>query len=495
MTADDGEDRRDGPGLTSAELRRRASGGAAVLMVRAAVVMMVGLVANVALARLLTPRDFGLVALGAAVLVFATMMSETGLGAGLIRRADAPSDAELRAVNALQFALAVAVVTVAAAVGAAIGRDGLVVAVMLAGLPVATLKAPSVILLERRLDYGVIARVDVIEALTFYVWAIGTVALGAGVWGFATAAVARAFAGAIAMARLGPRSLMLPRWSWAHARPVLAFGAKFQGAVVVNLLRDQALNVGIAVVAGVATLGVWNLAWRVLQVPLMAFGNLGRVAFPAMARLVEGGADPRSAIERIGASVAVLSAVVLVALVGFAPAVPDVVGPGWEDVPAVLLGGGLTLLVSFPVVIACSPYLFAADNGGTVILAAALGAVVWLGVALPLVPSLGAPAAAVGWAAGAVVQLALLASRTADRSGASLVRTAGAPIAIGIAAAVTAWIVSDAAGRGVGAGLLGVVAGEAALLVALAVLCRAALRETRGFVMEARTQFRGGSAR
>ncbi|HEX2104153.1 MAG TPA: oligosaccharide flippase family protein, partial [Solirubrobacteraceae bacterium] len=467
---------------------------ASLLIARGTLILALGLGANIALARLLEPRDFGLVALGTVLLAFGTLLSDAGLGAGLIRRPEPPSRTELRAIAAVQLGLTLAVVAAATLVALPIGRDGLVVAVMAASLPIAMLKVPGTILLERDLRYRVVATVDVVEAVAFYGWALVAVALGAGIWGFATAAPVRAVAGAVTMMRLGPVGPLRPRWSWPSVRPLLGFGARYQGAVVVGIVRDQSLNVGIALIAGIAALGVWNLAWRVLQIPLMVFGALGRIGFPAMARLLEAGHDPRPVIERGAAALAVLSGAMMVAFVAFAPALPVVLGPDWHDVPAVLLWSGLAVMAILPVALGSSPYLFASGSAGTVVLAASLGAVVWLAVALPLVPSLGAPAAAIGWCAGAIVQLAVLATRTIARTGAALGTSVGVPLATGIAAVAAAWLVTDAAGRTVGGGALGLLAGEALLFGTLLALRLPAMRDTRGLVVQAIGSLSGTSA-
>jgi O-antigen/teichoic acid export membrane protein len=252
-----------------------------------------------------------------------------------------------------------------------------------------------------------------------------------------------------------------------------------QAALVTGLVRDQALNVGIALIAGVATLGVWNLAWRVLQIPMTAFGTVLRIGLPAMSRLVNAGEDPRPVIERGGATLAVLAGTLMVALVGFAPAVPAVVGEGWESVPSVLLFAGVTLIATFPLHLGTVSFLFASDAGGTVLRATAAGAVVWLAVALPLLPALGAPAAGIGWCAGGLLQVVIVSRSAVERTGAALARTVVLPTAIGIAAAVGGWLTADAAGGTIGAGVLGAATGELVLFAALAVLRRPALRDAR----------------
>ena len=476
-------------------MRRRATGGAALMVARGALILAFGVGANIALARLLQPRDFGVVALGTVLLVVGGFLSDGGLGAGLIRRIEPPTRRELEAVNAMQIALTLGFAALAAAIGFAVGRDGLVVAAMVATLPITILKSPSNILLERELRYSVIATVDVIEALAFYSVALVTVAAGMGVWGFAAGMAVRATAGTTAMALRGPVGIVRPRWSWTDVRPLLRFGAKFQAVVVIALARDQGLNVGIALVAGVATLGVWNLTWRVLQVPFMVFGTLGRIGYPTMARLLSGGHDARPVIERGVAAITVVTAGIVVALAGLAPALPALVGAGWSDVSAVLLWAGIGMIAGTPIFLACSGYLFAANAPGVVLAASVGSAVAWVAVALPLAPSLGAPAAGIGWCAGAVVMLAVLVPGVTRVSKARVTASFVGPAGTGIAATAIAWLVARAAGRSVPAGLLGAVLGEALLFAGLVAFAPRGLRDTRVILREALASFRGRIAR
>jgi O-antigen/teichoic acid export membrane protein len=465
--------------LTPGEVRRRAVGGAAVLVARGAAILVVGVGVNIALARLLVPHDFGVLALGTVLLTVGTLLSDGGLGSGLIRREEPPTRRELETINAAQLGITVALVAIFATVAIPFGRDGLVVAAMAATLPVTVLKVPSIILLERSLRYRAIATVDMLEALAFYVVALVAVALGMGVWGFAVGMAVRAFSGTAAMARLGPVGLVRPRWSWPDLRPLLRFGAKFQGVVVIAAVREQGLNVGIAIVGGIATLGVWNLAWRVLRVPSMVFGTVGRIGYPTMARLLGAGQDPKPVIERGTGVLAVVTGATMVAVTGFAPALPTLLGDGWEAVPAILLWAGVALICSLPIYLPSAGYLFATDAGGTVLTTALAGAVTWLAVALALVPVLGAPAAGVGWCASAVVQMALLVPRMTARSGAAVARSLARPTAAAVAAAAGSWLLARALGGSVAGGVAGVGAGELALLVMLVAAAPRALRDVR----------------
>jgi O-antigen/teichoic acid export membrane protein len=468
--------------LAADDVRSRAASGAALLGARGVLIYTLGIGANLLLARLLVPKDFGVVTLGTVMVVVGATLAEGGFGAALIRRDTSPARSELEAFFGLQLCVAVTLAVAFAAGAAPFGRDGLVLATMVASLPITVLRMPSVIVLERQLQYRVIATVDVVDALSYYLWAIGAVLLGLGVWGLATAVVFRAIAGTTTILAIGPLGLVRPRWSWVDVRPLIRFGVKFQATNSLVVARDQGLNVAIAAVAGLATLGVWNLAWRVLQIPNLVFITVARVAFPAMARLLDADQDVRPFMERGAAALSVLTGIVVVGLVAFAPALPTLVGQDWHAVPAVLLWSGIALIVSTPITVATSGYLFAADQVGAVATAILTGAVTWFAVALALLPRVGAPAVGVGWLAAALVGSGMLWRRTAARTGAALAGHLAGPTAISLGAAISSWVLVRQLDEKVLGGVLGLVTGELILIGGLALVSRRALLDTRSLV-------------
>jgi O-antigen/teichoic acid export membrane protein len=450
-----------------------------MLGARGAVVYTLAIGANLVLARLLDPTDFGLVALGTVVIISSIHIGELGIGAPLIRRETPPSREELGALNGLQLALTVLVVIACAAAALPFGRDGLVVALMVVSLPVTALRAPSVIVLERELDYRPIATADIVEAAAYNLWAVGTVALGLGVWGLASAAIVRAVAGTSTMLAVGPLGFLAPRFSWRLVRPLLSFGAKFQAAQLVTLVRLQGLSVLVALVAGVATLGVWNLAWRVLQVPLLLVSSVTRVSYPAMSRLLESHEDSRATVERVLSAFPVLVAAVTIVLVAFAPSLPLVIGEDWSEVPAVLLWSCVALVLTASVTVTASSYLFAADRAGVVALSALASIIAWFGATAALLPVIGAPAVGVGWIAGGIVDGTVLGRSVHRHSGAAVLRAIASPTAVALLATGCAWLLADGAGANLVSGALGALAGESLMVVGCALLCPSALQTTR----------------
>lgn len=90
----------------------------------------------------------------------------------------------------------------------------------------------------------------------------------------------------------GPVGMLRPRLSLAVVRPIWRFGAGFQAAQLAMIGRDDGVNLVTAGVAGLAVLGVWSLAYRLLRAVLLLFQALWRVSYPAMAGLLRAGDAP-----------------------------------------------------------------------------------------------------------------------------------------------------------------------------------------------------------
>ena len=214
------------------ELRSRALSAVAMVAGRNVAIKIVALAGNVVFARLLAPSAMGTVAFGLTMLMLVQLLSDGGLGVGLIRRPEEPALEDLRVLLGYQLALTLLLACVIAAVSAPLGRVGEITAVMMIGLPLLAFRAPSSIVYERNLDYRPLLTVEVLEELTYYTWGVSTVLLGAGVWGLASASIAKALVGTVVMLVISPVGRLKPAYSWRRLRPMLGFGLKFQAVEV-----------------------------------------------------------------------------------------------------------------------------------------------------------------------------------------------------------------------------------------------------------------------
>ena len=450
--------------LSAQEVRRRAVIGAAVDVLRGLGVRFLGLIGMVVLARLVTPRDFGLVAVGATFVTFANFVSDGGIGTALIRRAEPPARADLKAVLAFQLVVNVMLALTIAVVLLPFGELGEVTAVMVLALPLTVVRVPGVILSERQLNYRPLAVVEIVETICYYSFAIGMVALaGWGVWALALASVVRALAGSVVLFLLIPTARMIPVPSWARVRPLLGFGVRYQSVGVVHLLRDQGINVVVGLVLGVSALGLWSVAFRILQVPLLFLASLWRVSFPGMSRLVASRENIGDTIERVVAVVAVASGVILAPLVAASPALISVLlGAQWTEAATVIPPASLNLMIAGPISVALVGYLWAVGDASAV-LRSSLAGLPPLAIALvTLLPVIGVSAVGVGWVACGAVESVVLIVAARRRVDISVRRNLVPPVLSAVVAAVAGWFVAAALGTTLVAAICG--AGVALLL-------------------------------
>ena len=158
------------------------------------------------------------------------------------------------------------------------------------------------------------AVVDIVQSSVYYVWAIATISIGWGVWGLASAGPVSALAGLVLLLVFLPEGRVAPVPSWKKVRPLLGFGVRVQAVNLLHMLRDQGVNLAVASFGGIAVLGLWSVAWRIIQIPVSLFAALWRVSFPGMARLVAAKEDMGSTIERVIALVAIGTGVLVAPL-------------------------------------------------------------------------------------------------------------------------------------------------------------------------------------
>jgi O-antigen/teichoic acid export membrane protein len=453
----------------------------------------VGFAGNVVLARLLVPHDFGLVAIGTSLVYFISTLSDGGLGASLIRRPEPPRKEELQALLALQVGVALGLAFATASVAAPFGRTGWIVAVMASSMPLAMLQVPGRILLERSLSYHRLAVVEVTQVLTYQAWAIGFAVAGFGVWSLATGTVAMRAAAAVAMGAACPRGTVLPRFSWRRIRPLIGFGVRFQAAGVTTLVESQGVNLSMAAIANVSTLGLWSLARRLMEIPLLLFDSLWRVSFPTMSQLIARKEDVSPLIERATAMAAVGSGVILTGLAGSAPGlIPGVFGEQWRGAAGAVPPACLGLAIAGPISVATVGYLYAIGDASTVLRAFVLRMVTTLAVTLPLIPLLGAPAAGVGWLCASTLEGIVLMRAIEQATHARLRQVLMIPLILGLIATGVGWTISDIGGANLASGLVGGFVSTFLFLVGLILVDRKLLSQTVRFASES---MRGAASR
>jgi O-antigen/teichoic acid export membrane protein len=418
-------------------IRERGAIGAALLTVRAAAAQVVAFLGTLVLTHLLLPSAFGVVAFGTTVVTIGNFFADGGLGASLVRKPTDPTTDELRTLLALQLAVALAIAVVLAVAGSQAGTAGVVTAIMAVSLPLLALRAPHAIALERALEYRPIASIEFTESLAYYGWAIATVWVGWGVWGFASAAVVRALAGSVLMAMASPLPMLTPRLTRGTLRDMLAFGIGFQAVGLAALARNQGVNLVVAAVGGEQLLGFWSLANRLMQVPFWLFMALWRVSYPTMARLRALGEDTRQTVERLARVTALASGATLAPLAASAHyLIPAMFGPRWASAAAPLPWASAGLVVAGPISVAAAGYLYSERDVRTPLYATIAGGAVWVLLTAVLLGPMGVAGVGAAWMVASLTETLIFARALRLRADVAVERFVLVPVAAAFAAAV-----------------------------------------------------------
>lgn len=447
--------------------------------------LVIGLCGYLIFARVLSPTEFGTVALGLSITFFGHFLADAGLGAALLRRHEPPTKLELASVIGLQLAVMSLSIVIAVLIALVFdSRTAAVTAVFLGALPLLAMRVPAAISLERELRYGPLVVVDVFEVLVFNAIAVTAVLLGSGPFGLAGATIVKTVAGTIALSRLAPGFIMMPRLRLAPLRAILRFGVMFQASGAVTLVRDLVGNVLVVAIGGYAMAGLAAIAGRVINVPVMMFQAISRVSFPAMSRLLGAGEDPRRPIERGVAIGAILASGLLVPLAAGGPdALVFILGEPWREAGTILPIVCLGLGIGMPISVIASGYLYALGDARTPLTANLAFTVAALASCAALLPLVGFLAVGVAAGVGSLMSLTVLSRAVRRHAG---VRTASyviRPVGAGITAFAAGSAASAIMSAPVTAAAVGAATSLAVYLGGLAIIDRTGLTTTAGLVV------------
>jgi PST family polysaccharide transporter len=294
---------------------------------------------GILLARLLTPADFGTVALAYVVLGFVSPLNDLGIGAALVQRVEL-TDRHLRVAftSSLGLGLAVALGMVAAAPAAARVLGDTAVAPVLRTLSLAFVMSSTATvagaMLQRQLDFKRQSFVDTGSHLLGYGGVAITLALlGYGVWSLVWGALVQALVAAIAQLVIVQHPVR-PLLAHRELRDLLHFGF---GSTVNALVSYAALNGDNFVVGrwiGAAGLGLYSRAYGLMNLPHTLFASVvTRVLFPAFSRAQGDPARLRRAYLLVTGLTAMIAAPAMATLAVAAPyLVPGLYGPHWSGV-------------------------------------------------------------------------------------------------------------------------------------------------------------------
>lgn len=247
------------------------------------------LIVTAILARLLTPADFGLVALALTFISFLDMLGNLGMAETLVIIDEREVEEKAETAFAVIVALGVLLTGVAAAVGPLAadiyGEHQLVVILPVLGATflLKSLGSAHYALAQKRMDFRARTGAELAEVVARGTVGIVLALTGAGVWALILGYVAGQLVMTSVLWVLVPwRPRLRPQR--AHLRQLFGFGGALTGIRIVAALNLSVDRLVIGKVLGAAPLGLYSLASRLPELVLINLTTVaGGVLFPAFA--------------------------------------------------------------------------------------------------------------------------------------------------------------------------------------------------------------------
>jgi O-antigen/teichoic acid export membrane protein len=294
------------------------------------------------LAALLTPADFGLVAVSAFVLALARIVVELGLGKAVIQRKEKVFEAATISlwINLFAaFAIFCLLWFLAPELAVAYGTPAITSVVRLSALalPLMAVQTVPKAMLQRKMEFRSLFWVNtsflVIQSVASVILAILGLKAWAIIWG--------QLIGLLSSALL---AWLLGQWrpgkvtEWSLVRPILKFSTWIMASGFQNWLYLYADNVIAGLFLGVHGLGVYALGFNIATlIPTFLVASLDDVAYPAFCKLQE---DPHKVGIRLVQLQSLVAAILLPLAFGMsavaAPAIHLLYGNKWDGLGMVI---------------------------------------------------------------------------------------------------------------------------------------------------------------
>lgn len=249
----------------------------------------VQLLSLVFLSRLLSPDDFGLVAMASVVTNFAMLLRDLGTAAAVIQRPQIDGGMLNTAfwMSCISGGVLGAAVLASAPIAAALMQAPRLQDLLLslaAVFPISGMTIVQQALLERSGRFAVVARIEITSVLAGFAVALLAAHWGAGPYSLVLQTITIV---CLTTLQLHLASPWRPQWCWDRRqfRELWRFGGRLSGFNIINYFARNADSMIVGRTLGAASLGAYSLAYRIMLFPLYNLTFVAtRALLPVMSR-------------------------------------------------------------------------------------------------------------------------------------------------------------------------------------------------------------------
>ncbi len=256
-------------------------------------------VITIVVIRLLTPEDYGLLAMATVFTSVCALLAEAGLGAALVQAKEITDNDKRYVFGAaivVHSLLFLSLVFTAPLIAQFFAEERLISVVRVQSLQllVAVFAIVPMASHTRELNFKYQSLIGVVSAICGSLTTLLLALLGYGVWALVVGNLGTMAFITIGMNWASP-FVAWPRFSFRHSKRLLAFGGQLTAARVLSLLYAKADVLVAGRLLGKEALGLYSIAMHIAMLPIGKLSSiLNQIAFPAFARAQN---DP-SAVKR-----------------------------------------------------------------------------------------------------------------------------------------------------------------------------------------------------
>jgi O-antigen/teichoic acid export membrane protein len=294
------------------DVKQKSVRGGTITFLSQGLNLLLRLVSTVVLARLLSPADYGLMAMVAVITSFAGLFRDLGLSSAAIqqRTLSKAQQSNLFWVNVAVGSALTAAVALAAPLVSRFYNNPQVLWITVSlstTFLITSLGSQSGALFVRDLRFGRQAVASISGAVLSLLVAVVLALRGFGYWSLVGGELASAVTSTTLLFVLSPFRPGAPTRG-TGLKKMLAFGANVTGFNLVNYFARNLDNLLIGRYWGAAPLGIYSRAYSLLMFPIQYVrAPINAVAFPALSRLQNDPAAYRTYYLRVTSLLAILS--------------------------------------------------------------------------------------------------------------------------------------------------------------------------------------------
>ena len=290
----------------------------------------------IVLARLLTPRAFGIVGIGMLIIVGLQRLSKLGLDEALIYNKSENVDRYLNTawvMDGVRGAVIALLLFLTAPLIADFFREPTVadvLRVMAIGPLIYALKSPAIVYFRKDMKFGKEFAYEVTGEIVYFAVAVGYALLYPTFWALAFGYIAREATRTL-MSYLLTGYRPWPAFKLELAREMFDYGKWITGGSIMNYIRNEGDDAFIGWILGSASLGLYQMAYRLSNAPATEVTHvISRVTFPAYSQVQDDIPQLRAAFFKSVRFSAVVAAPMAVGIAVISPTfVMAVLGSEW----------------------------------------------------------------------------------------------------------------------------------------------------------------------